>query len=80
MILQSLVRYYDTLAANGEISPAGWSTAKVSLALRLAPDGTPLGMISLRVPPKSGKKDVPRSLTVPEQVKRSVGISANFFV
>lgn len=78
MILQSLVRYYDTLAANGEISPAGWSTAKVSLALRLAPDGTPLGMASLKVTPKNGKKEIPQVLTVPEQVKRAVNISANF--
>ncbi|MGI6284089.1 type I-C CRISPR-associated protein Cas8c/Csd1 [Caproicibacterium lactatifermentans] len=78
MILQSLVRHYDALAAGNLISPAGWCTAKVSLALRIAPDGTLLNVISLKVPSKNGKKEVPQPMQVPEQVKKTSGVAANF--
>ena len=34
MILQALTKYYDTLCAQGKLSPPGWDNAfKVSFAL-----------------------------------------------
>ncbi len=40
MILQSLVTYYEALAAQGKISPPGWAEVKVTFAMDLAEDGT----------------------------------------
>ncbi|MCI1956457.1 MAG: type I-C CRISPR-associated protein Cas8c/Csd1 [Oscillospiraceae bacterium] len=78
MILQSLVRHYDALAAKGVISPVGWSMAKVSFALELARDGSLLGVMPMKIPSKDGKKEVPQPMRVPEQVKRASGVAANF--
>lgn len=78
MILQSLARHYDALAAKGMISPVGWSTAKVAFALELAQDGSLLCVIPMKVPSQDGKKEVPQPMRVPEQVKKTSGIAANF--
>lgn len=78
MILQSLVDCYDALAKKGTICPAGWSIAKVSLALELAEDGSVLRVLPLKVPAQNGKKEVPQPMWVPEQAKRASGVSANF--
>ena len=79
MILQSLVRHYDALVdKQADIALSGWSRAKVSLALTLAPDGALLNVIPLKVPSADGKKEVPQSILVPEQVKRAAGVAANF--
>lgn len=78
MILQSLVRHYDALAARGVISPVGWSTAKVSFALRLARDGSLQNVVPMKIRSKDGKKEVPQPMRVPEQVKKTSGIAANF--
>lgn len=78
MILQSLVRHYDALAARGKISPVGWSTAKVAFALELARDGSLLGVIPMKIPSKGDKKEVPQPMRVPEQVKKASGVAANF--
>ncbi|MDD9147995.1 type I-C CRISPR-associated protein Cas8c/Csd1 [Sporolactobacillus sp. CQH2019] len=78
MILQSLVKQYDILAARGRICPIGWSTAKVSYALQLAANGSVFAIISLKISSKDGKKEIPQSLQVPEQVKKTSGIAANF--
>ena len=80
MILQSLVDYYEILAAVGEISKPGYCIAKVSYALNLSTEGELLGVIPLKLQALRGKKTVelPQSLEVPEQEKRAVGIKANF--
>ena len=80
MILQSLVDYYEILAAAGKISKPGYSMANVSYALNLSKDGELINIIPLKISVQSGKKmvDVPQALEVPEQQKKTVGIAANF--
>lgn len=78
MILQALYTYYGALAARGEISPPGWCEAKVSFALDIDEDGILCGVIPLKYVPDGGKKEVPQPLQVPEQVKKTSGVSANF--
>ncbi len=78
MILRALCDYYDALARRGEITPPGWSVAKVSFALDIDEQGALRGVIPLKVMPDGGKKEVPQSLQVPEQVKKTSGVSANF--
>ncbi len=82
MILQALTRYYDILAADPEsgIAPPGYSVASVSFALNLSAQGELLEIYPLFDQIQRGKKtvEVPRRMLVPEQVKRSSGISANF--
>lgn len=78
MILQALCDYYDALASRGEVTPPGWSVAKVSFALDLDGQGALRGIIPLKITPEDGKKEVPQSLQVPEQVKKASGVSANF--
>lgn len=80
MILQALARYYDCLAARGEIVPEGWSSAKVAFALELNGAGEIIGLFRQEKPEQRGEKTVmvPRVLPVPAQVKRTVGVAANF--
>lgn len=84
MILQSLYNYYQILREdppeNVEIAEPGYSNAPVSYALNLSEHGELLDIIPLSVPVQQGKKTVerPRRMNVPEQVKRSVNIAANF--
>jgi CRISPR-associated protein Csd1 len=82
MILQALTRYYDILASDPQsgIAPPGYSVAKVSFALNLSPEGELMGIFPLYETVQRGRKteEVPRNVIVPEQVKRSSGISANF--
>lgn len=80
MILQALVNYYDRLVEKGELEPPGWQPVKVSYGLDLNADGVPVRLIPLRLPVPRGKKEVlaPQVLNVPAQVKRAVGIEANF--
>lgn len=80
MILRALVDYYEILAQSGEISRPGYCKAKVSFALNLTPKGELLNVIPLKEEALRGKKtvEVPRSLEVPEQVKKSSGIQSNF--
>lgn len=74
-ILQSLDGYYDRMAARGEVAAPGYSPGKISFAIVLKPDGTVATVTDLRV--QSGKKLVPQQITVPAEVKRTVGISPN---
>lgn len=76
MILTSLVNYYEKLVERGEIAERGWSDVNVSYALWIDGDGQVINITSLKVP--NGKKLSPIKLKVPEQVKRSSGISPNF--
>lgn len=56
MILQALCRYYDALAARGEISQPGWCDAKVSFALALDETGTLCGVLPLKLVPPGAKR------------------------
>lgn len=82
MILQSLVRYYEILAADPActIARPGWCSVSVSFAAVLSPDGTLLDFVSLKIQQPRGKNlvEVPQNLIVPEQAKRSSGIFPNF--
>lgn len=80
MILQALTQYYEDLLARGEVARPGWTKARVSWGLELAPDGRLLAVVPLQTEQVRGKKTVlaPQMLPVPEQVKRSSGVAANF--
>lgn len=80
MILQSLVKYYESLEQKGEITKPGWCNAKVSFALELSADGQLKRVIPLKVEKERGKKTVlePQKLKVPQMVTRSSGIASNF--
>ena len=80
MILQSLTQYYEDLLELGQIARPGWATAKVSWALELGEEGQLLGLLHLQQEITRGKKTVlvPRELLVPQPVKRSSGVAANF--
>lgn len=80
MILSSLAAYYDRLSQEPEpvVPLAGFSRQKIHFALHIDADG------KLAEPPvfdlrqTEGKKTAPQELVVPEAVKRSVGVAANF--
>ena len=74
-ILQALDRYYDRMAARGEAEATGYSREKISYAIVLAADGTPIDKIDLR--DLTGKKPRPRLLEVPAAPKRTVAILPN---
>lgn len=82
MILQSLYNYYQILREDPdvEIAEPGYSNAPVSYALNLSEQGDLHDIVPLFVPVQVGKKteDRPRRMNVPEQVKRSVNVAANF--
>ncbi len=74
MIIQSLCRYYDILAGDEDaaIARPGYSSAKVSFALVLSPEGELSYIIDLR---SDDKKPRPRVMDVPLQEVRSSGIA-----
>ncbi|WP_029356790.1 type I-C CRISPR-associated protein Cas8c/Csd1 [Bosea sp. 117] len=76
-VLQALDRYYERMAARGKAEPPGFSREKISFAIEIASDGTPVAVIDLRA--QSGKKLVPQLLSVPAAVKRTAGILPNLF-
>jgi len=80
VILQALVNYYDILNRAGKISEPGYSKANVSFALNLSVEGKLLNIIPLKIMVQKGKKsvEIPQSMQVPEQIKRSVNIQSNF--
>lgn len=82
MILQALTRYYDILSSDPEsdIAPPGYSSTGVSYALNISERGDLLDVIPLFEQVQRGKKmeEKPRRMIVPEQVKKTSGISANF--
>lgn len=82
MILQALTRYYDILLKDPDtnIAPPGYSTTGVSFALNISEKGDLLDIFPLLEQVQRGKRLVerPRRMVVPEQVKRSSGISPNF--
>lgn len=82
MILQSLVKYYEIMANDEEsnISKMGYSKANVSYAINLSLEGELINIIPLKISVQRGKKtvEVPQSMEVPEQEKKSSGIISNF--
>lgn len=80
MILQALVKYYENLAEQGNVSRLGWCHAKVSYEINLSSEGDIIGITSRKIEDMRGKKAVwvPANLVVPEMVTRSSGVAANF--
>lgn len=82
MILQALTRYYEILSQDPDsgIAQPGYSAVGVSFALNISDEGDLLNVFPLLEQAQQGKKLVekPRLMIVPEQVKRSSGISPNF--
>ena len=75
-ILQGLAGYFDRVAATGAVAPLGYSSEKISFCLVLEPQGGRPNVQDLR--DTSGKRPQPRLLLVPQPVKRTSGIAANF--
>lgn len=80
MILQALVGYYEALESQRKIPGPGWVNAKISYGLNLDAEGMLTGILPLKEDVVRGKKTVsaPKNLTMPEGVKRSSGIAAQF--
>jgi CRISPR-associated protein Csd1 len=78
MILAALNDYYQRLLDDDpeNISPPGYSREKIGYAVVLAEDGQVVDVLDVR--DTSGKKPVPRSLSVPQPEKRTVGVKSNF--
>lgn len=78
MILSALCDYYQRLLEQGtdSISPFGYSQEKISYEVLLAADGSVVGVNDIR--DTSGKRSVPRLLSVPQPEKRTSGIKSNF--
>ncbi len=78
MILQALHTYYQRLLARGEegLAPFGYSPEKIRYEIVLAPDGKLVDVTNICE--QSGKKPLPKMLTVPQPEKRTVGIKSNF--
>ena len=77
MILQALVRCYESLAAAGKLEKPGWSMVKVSWGLELTPEGQIRRLWPLELADEKGKKR-PQLVKLPVPVKRAVGIIPNF--
>jgi len=77
VIIQSLVRYYDILAADNtvKISKPGYSQANVSFALVISKDGELTNIIDLRT---DGKKKIPKVMDCPYQKARANAITPYF--
>lgn len=77
MILQALVRCYEALAERGELEKPGWSPVKVSWGLELDADGQVKSLLLMGGTDAKGKQ-IPRVMKLPDLVKRSSGVAANF--
>lgn len=73
-VLQSLDRYYDRMAARGEVDAPGYSREKISLRVILTTDGAVRQVLDIREP---DKRRSPQMLNVPAAVKRASGIAPN---
>ncbi len=80
MILESLVRYYEALAAKGESPRDGWAQVRVSWMLELNGSGEVLAVNALSEPKEQKGKtvEVPRTMLLPAPFKRSSGILPDF--
>ena len=77
MILQALVRCYEALAGRGELEKEGWSPVKVGWGLELDADGQVKSLLLMGGTDAKGKQR-PRIMKLPDPVKRSSGVAANF--
>lgn len=77
MILQALVRCYESLAAAGKLEKPGWSMVKVSWGLELTPEGQIQRLWPLEIADAKGKKR-PQMIKLPAQGKKASGILSNF--
>ena len=77
MILQALVRCYESLAAAGKLEKPGWSMVKVSWGLELTPEGQIQRLWPLEIADAKGKKR-PQMIKLPAQTKKTVGVVSNF--
>ncbi|HIH74608.1 MAG TPA: type I-C CRISPR-associated protein Cas8c/Csd1 [Methanosarcina sp.] len=77
MIIQSLCRHYDILEKDENVSipKLGYSSAKVSFALVISPDGVLSHIVDLR---SDDKKPKPKDMDVPIQKSRSSGVFSYF--
>lgn len=77
MILQALKEYYDRKAADPEsgIAPEGWEPKEIPFLIVLNEEGEPIDIQSTTE--GSGKNKKVKSFSVPQSVKRTVGIAAN---
>lgn len=73
-ILASLVNAYDRLP---DAPPFGFSSEKIGFLISLNEDGTVANVTDLRE--GEGKKKQPRTMLVPQPVKRTAGIAPNTF-
>lgn len=80
MILQALVDYYESLAAQGKLAKPGWGEVKIAYALDISQTGDLLGIRTLLNQVTQGKKMVnkPQTMLLPEATKRSSGVAAQF--
>lgn len=79
-MLEALVKHYENLVDEGKAPRQGWSSTKVSFALRLDTAGQIIQVVDLRCEEVRGKKKtlVPMEKLVPEQSKRASGIVPQF--
>ena len=77
MILQALVRCYESLAAAGKLEKPGWSMVKASWGLELTPEGQIQRLWPLEIADAKGKKR-PQLIKLPAQTKKTVGVVSNF--
>ena len=76
-ILVALNSAYNRMAERGDLPPYGYSGEKIGFLISLNGNGTPACQpIDLRT--GDGKKKRPRSVLVPQPVKRTSGIAPNF--
>ena len=80
MILQSLVDYYEALAAHGKIARPGWGKTKVAFALELDENGALTRVVPLASPSADGKKLIPQTFELPLQFKRSGSNAPAYFL
>ena len=76
MILSALNDYYQRLAEQDAVPVFGFSQEKISYALVLSAEGELVDVLDIR--DNSGKKPLPKSLTVPQPPKRASNISPCF--
>lgn len=79
MILQALKEYYDRLARDpgSDIPRFGYSREKIRWAIVIDREGNLVPPV-LDLRETNGRKPLPREMIVPQRVKKSVNVAANF--
>lgn len=76
MILSALNEYYERLSSDMKVPPFGFSDEKISYVLIISPTGDLIDVQDIR--DKSGRRPLPKSMSVPQPEKRTSGIKPNF--